>query len=61
MADRSWTMFKSVGALWNLELGPMQPRWVPSIARATVRLFVALAFLNIALGTAILVLILARH
>jgi len=54
-------MFKSVGALWNLELGPMQPGWVPPIARATVRLFVALAFLNIALGTAILVLILARH
>jgi hypothetical protein len=54
-------MFRWVGALWHLDLGPMQPPWGAPIARATVRLFVALAFLNIALGTVILVLILARH
>jgi hypothetical protein len=39
----------------------MQPPWVAPVVRATVRLAVSLAFLNIAFGLAILVLILAKQ
>jgi hypothetical protein len=54
-------MFKRVRALWHLDLGPMRPPWVAPLVRATVRLVVAAAFLNIAFGFVILALILARH
>jgi hypothetical protein len=54
-------MFKWAGRVWRLELGQMQPPWAAPMVRATIRLAIALAFLNIAFGMVILVLILARH
>ena len=54
-------MFKWAGKVWHLDLGQMQPPWAAPIARAMIRLAVALALLNIAFGTVILVVILARH
>jgi hypothetical protein len=54
-------MFKRAGKVWHLDLGQMQPPWVAPMVRATIRLAIALAFLNIAFGMVILVLILARH
>ena len=50
-----------VAALWNIDLGEMRPRRVGPIVRATVRLFVALAFVNIVFGAVILTLLLARR
>jgi hypothetical protein len=54
-------MFKWAGRVWHLELGQMQPQWAAPLIRATIRLAIGLAFLNIAFGMVILVLILARQ
>jgi hypothetical protein len=54
-------MFNWAGRVWHLDLGQMQPPWAASMVRATIRLAVALAFLNIAFGMVILVLVLARR
>jgi hypothetical protein len=54
-------MFKWAAGVWHLELGQVQPPWAAPIIRATIRLAIGLAFLNIAFGMVILVLILARQ
>jgi hypothetical protein len=59
--DVSKAMFRWAGRLWHLELGQMQPPWAGPIVRRTIRVAIALAFLNIAFGIVVLALILARH
>jgi hypothetical protein len=60
-ADTGTVVFKRAGRVWHLELGQMQPQWAAPLIRATIRLAIGLAFLNIAFGIVILVLILARQ